>query len=155
MHLINLTSLKIQLSLTIPETVVPVCLSLIMVNLAVLTGSIKLEHVSSPTSTNDLTSTTAPFSGRTAWSVEVLGAGLVGAVAPSETSLHRAFIEHSIIIRPSETHIYRRTDAFTLSGFTTAFKASCHVIGTSGNLQHLKVRAAMHSAPDRSKQTNQ
>ncbi len=106
MHLINLTSLKILLSLTIPETVVPVCLSLIMVNLAVLTGSIKLEHVSSPTSTNDLTSTTAPFSGRTAWSVEVLGAGLDGAIGPSETSLHRAFREHSIIIRPSEPHIY-------------------------------------------------
>ncbi len=40
------------------------------------------------------------------------------------TSLHSAFIDHYIIIRPSESHIYSWTDAFTLLGFTTAFKAT-------------------------------
>ncbi len=43
--------------------------------------------------------------------------------ASMATSRHRAFIEHFIIMRLSELHIYSQTNAFTLSGFTTAFKA--------------------------------
>ncbi len=47
------------------------------------------------------------------------------------TSLH--FIEHSIIIRPSEPHIYSRSDAFTLSGFTTAFKPALNEWNSMGH----------------------
>ncbi len=49
------------------------------------------------------------------------------------TSLHRAFIEHSIIIRLSEPHLYIRTDAFTLSGFTTAFKVGLNERNSTGH----------------------
>ncbi len=44
--------------------------------------------------------------------------------ASMATSLDIEFIEHFIIIRPSEPHIYSHTDTFTLSEFTTAFKAA-------------------------------
>ncbi len=60
------------------------------------------------------------------------------------TSLHRAFIEHYIVIRPSDPHIYiyiyidyiyiySQTDAFTLSGFTTAFKAALNERNSTGH----------------------
>ncbi len=52
-------------------------------------------------------------------------------------SLHRAFIEHYIFIRPPDPHIYiyiySQTDAFTLSGFTTAFKAALNERNSTGH----------------------
>ncbi len=48
------------------------------------------------------------------------------------TSLHRAFIEHSIIIQPSEPHIYSWTYTFTLSGFTTELKAALKERNSTG-----------------------
>ncbi len=52
------------------------------------------------------------------------------------TSLHRVgFIEHFIIIGPSEQHILfiDETDAFTLSLFTTAFKAALNERNSTGH----------------------
>ncbi len=49
------------------------------------------------------------------------------------TSLHRAFIEHYIIILPSEPHVYSCTVAFTSSGFTTAFKAALNERNSTGH----------------------
>jgi len=52
-------------------------------------------------------------------------------VKASMATLH--FIELYIIIRPSEPHLYNRTDAFTLSGFTTAFKAALNDRNSTGH----------------------
>ncbi len=70
--------------------------------------------------------------------------------------LHRAFIEHSIIIRPSEPHlfiiiplephIYSHTDAFTLSGFTTACKAALNDWNSTGHrVADIIMTGLMHS----------
>ncbi len=42
--------------------------------------------------------------------------------ASMASSLH--FIDQYIIIQSSEPHVYSQTDSFTLSGFTSAFKAA-------------------------------
>ncbi len=50
------------------------------------------------------------------------------------SSLRRAFLErYIIIIRPSKPHIYSRTDAFTLSGFTSACKAALNDRNSTGH----------------------
>ncbi len=43
------------------------------------------------------------------------------------------FIEHYLNIQPSEPHVYSRTDAFTLSGFTTAFKSALNERNSVGH----------------------
>ncbi len=63
--------------------------------------------------------------------------------ASMATSLH--FIEHSIIIRPSEAHIYSRTDAFILSGFTTTFKAALNEWKSTGHcVSYIIMTGLMH-----------
>ncbi len=65
------------------------------------------------------------------------------------TSLH--FIEHSIIIRPSEPHIYSRTDAFTLSGFTTAFKAALNERNSTGRVAYIIMTGLIHPETEKEK----
>ncbi len=60
------------------------------------------------------------------------------------TSLH--FIEDFIIIQLSEPHIYSRTGAFTLSGFTSAFKAALNERNSTGHrVADIIMTGLMHS----------
>ncbi len=72
--------------------------------------------------------------------------------ASMATSLH--FIERSIIIRPSEPHIYSRIDAFVwihihiqdLSGFTSAFKAALNERNSTGHrIAYIIMTGLIHS----------
>ncbi len=64
--------------------------------------------------------------------------------ASMATSRH--FIERYIIIRLSEPHVYSRTDVFTLSGFTTAFKAALNERNRTGpRVSYIIMTGLMHS----------
>ncbi len=73
--------------------------------------------------------------------------------ASMATSLHRAFIERSVIILPSDPHIYSRTDSFTLSGFTIAFKAALNGRNSTGHrVAYIIMMGLMH--PQRQRRRN-
>ncbi len=65
-------------------------------------------------------------------------------VKSSMTTLH--FIERSVIIRASEPRAYSQTDAFTLSGFKSAFKAALNDRNSTGHrVSYIIMTGLMHS----------